>query len=93
MKSRRKIWSLPLAMVTALLLVGLLGAVVLAVSKPVKNFQLDDQTITIEALAGSVTGIDLGMLSRRTESERPQSKTRSEPLTTRTMMMSLSTPR
>ena len=28
--SRRKIWSLPLAMVTALLLVGLLGAVVLA---------------------------------------------------------------
>ena len=31
-KSRRKIWSLPLAMVTALLLVGLLGAVVLAQS-------------------------------------------------------------
>ena len=30
MKSRRKIWSLPLALVTALMLVGLLGAVVLA---------------------------------------------------------------
>ena len=59
MRSRRKIWSLPLAMVTALLLVGLLGAVVLAVSKPVKNFQLDDQTITIGALAGSETQIDL----------------------------------
>ena len=32
MKSRRKIWSLPLALVTALLLVGLLGAAVLAQS-------------------------------------------------------------
>ena len=30
MKSRRKIWSLPLALVTALLLVGMLGASVLA---------------------------------------------------------------
>ena len=44
---------------TALLLVGLLGAVVLAVSKPVKNFQLDDQTITIGATAGSETQINL----------------------------------
>ena len=30
MKSRRKIWSLPLVLVTALLLVGMVGAVVLA---------------------------------------------------------------
>ena len=32
MRTRRKTWSLPLALVTALLLVGLLGAVVLAQS-------------------------------------------------------------
>ena len=49
MKSRRKIWSLPLAMVTALLLVGLLGAAVLAQANaaPVVQAEIEDQTITI----------------------------------------------
>ena len=49
-KSRRKIWSLPLALVTALLLVGMLGAIVLAVGAgdaPEEGAQIPDQTLTI----------------------------------------------
>ena len=53
MKSRRKIWSLPMALVTALLLVGLLGAVVLAQAPKTlgEGTQIADQTITIGAAA------------------------------------------
>ena len=52
-KIRKKIWSLPLVLVTALLLVGLLGAAVLAQSKPAVETQIGDQTIYIGA-TGSV---------------------------------------
>ena len=52
MKSRRKIWSLPLALVSALLLVGMLGAIVLAVGAgdaPEEGAQIPDQTLIIGA--------------------------------------------
>ena len=52
MKIRRKIWSLPLVLVTALLLVGLLGAVVLAVGAgdaPREEALIPDQTLVIGA--------------------------------------------
>ena len=59
MRTRRKTWSLPLAMVTALLLVGLLGAVVLAQSgrnAAPKIESLDDLEKRIDQ---PVTTIDL----------------------------------
>ena len=52
MKSRRKIWSLPLVVVTALLLVGLFGASVLAVGAtdpPQRENQIPDTTFYIGA--------------------------------------------
>ena len=52
MKSRRKIWSLPLVLVTALVLVGLFGAAVLAVGPadpPEERNQIPDQTLAIGA--------------------------------------------
>ena len=55
MRIRRKIWSLPLALVTALLLVGLLGAAVLAQSTAVptvENDLADTITDTVLELAG-----------------------------------------
>ena len=60
MKSRRKIWSLPMALVTALLLVGLLGAAVLAQvnEAPKKGTQIPDASITIGADA-STDEVDL----------------------------------
>ena len=53
MKIRRKIWSLPLALVTAMLVVGLFATAVLATSKPAVKVQIPDQTITIEAGAAA----------------------------------------
>ena len=59
MKSRRKIWSLPLALVTALMLVGLLGAVILAQTAdpaPVKSDTLFEDVEMILAIdAGTTT--------------------------------------
>ncbi len=60
MKIRRKIWSLPLMLVTALLLVGMLGAVVLAqtftaTSAPVKTTDIPQQSITIDADGSATT--------------------------------------
>ena len=50
MSIRRKIWSLPLALVTALMLVGLLGAVILAQATGAPTVtQVDDQDGTINA--------------------------------------------
>ena len=59
MKSRRKIWSLPLVLVTALLLVGLLGAAVLAQSNdaPKVTKELED-VITATTLELGGTGVD-----------------------------------
>ena len=53
MKSRRKIWSLPMALVTALLLVGLFGAAVLAqvnaAPTVVEGEEIENQKIIIGA--------------------------------------------
>ena len=61
MSSRRKIWSLPLALVTALLLVGLLGAVVLAqvVPDPAPEVGTDfvGQEITLQTGASGTENI------------------------------------
>ena len=58
-KSRRKIWSLPLVLVTALLLVGLLGAAVLAQSNdaPKVTKELED-VITATTLELGGGGVD-----------------------------------
>ena len=63
MKSRRKIWSLPLVLVTALLLVGLLGAAVLAQvnAAPVKATQIEDQTITINSSSTTTDDVDIDL--------------------------------
>ena len=61
--SIRKIWSLPLVVVTALLLVGLFGAAVLAQvgPAPVPATQIDDQTITIAATASDTGDVTINL--------------------------------
>ena len=75
-KSRRKIWSLPLAMVTALLLVGLLGAAVLAQSgrnATPRIASLDDVEVRLNADVGGVDDavaivrVDLGTEGKITD--------------------------
>ena len=59
MKIRRKIWSLPLVLVTALLLVGLFGATVLAQTPDIEvteDWEKDGRAIIIGADAVSVDG-------------------------------------
>ena len=63
MKSRRKIWSLPLVLVTALLLVGLFTGAVLAQAAPGKANQIPDQELIVGENAqatGATEEIPLG---------------------------------
>ena len=57
MKIRRKIWSLPVVLVTALLLVGLFGAAVLAQTPdltPNEDVAIDEQSITVGSSGSAI---------------------------------------